>query len=225
VRRAYARIWFGSLSLLVLTGITIQYVVIGDVAGGPGGSSELRAVNVLSYFSIESTLLVGIAAVLLAVRTDRSSMAFRVFWFTGLIAIITTGAVYHAFFGNLVNFTGWGLVGDQILHSAVPVMAVVGWLLFGPPGLASWQVAARSLLFPLGWLVVTLIRGWLTGWYPYPFIDVGKLGARSGYTNVILLALAVSGVSLAATAVDRCRNRWCQVRTHADGPESETQVP
>src|SRR6266571_1200941 len=36
--------------------------------------------------------------------------------------------------------------------------------------------AALSLLFPVCWLIFTLIRGAVIGWYPYPFIDVTRLG-------------------------------------------------
>ena len=110
---------FGATALLVLLGTVIQQLVIGAVAGGPAAPA-VRVVNVASYFSIESDALVGVTCLVLAVDPRRSSLVFRVFRFAGLVAIIVTSVVYHALFGDLVHFTGWGLVGDQILHTAVP---------------------------------------------------------------------------------------------------------
>jgi hypothetical protein len=204
--RRWARVWFGLTALLVLAGIIIQQLVIGAVAGGPA-STAVRAANVVSYFSIESDILVGVVSLLLALDPDRSSLIFRVFRFSGLVAIITTGVVYHALFGDLVHFSSWGLVGDQILHTVVPVLVVVGWLRYGPRGLASWRVAALSFLYPLGWLALTGIRGALTGWYPYPFIDPGRLGYGPALLNVALLSLLMVLVVAAATVIDQCLTR------------------
>jgi hypothetical protein len=187
---------------LVLIGTVIQQVVIGAVAGGPAPPA-IRAVNVASYFSIESDALVGLTCLLLAIDPRRNSPLFRVFRFTALVAIIVSSLVYHVLFVKLVHFTGWGLVGDQILHTAVPILAVTGWLCFGPRGLASWRVAGLSALYPLSWLVFTAGRGALTGWYPYPFIDPSRIGYAAALRNVGLLSVFFLVVTAAATVADR----------------------
>lgn len=211
--RRWARAWFGASTLLVLIGISIQQLVIGAVAGGPA-PPLLRALNVMSYFSIESDAFVGVTFLLLALDPRRSSLPFRVFRFASLVAIMITSVVYHLLFGNLVHFTGWGLVGDQILHTLVPVLAVVGWLAFGPRGLASWPVAACSLVYPLAWLALTGVRGALTGWYPYPFIDVGVLGYPAALQNLSLISLLFVSVTVAAAAVDQWLTRRSRARFH-----------
>jgi len=83
------------------------------------------------------------------------------------------------------------------------VLAVVGWLLFGPRGVTSWRVTALIVLYPLAWLAVTLIGGPIVGWYPYPFVDVNQLGYPRVVVNVVLVAVMFLGVADAATGLDR----------------------
>jgi hypothetical protein len=139
-------------------------------------------------------------------------LTFRVARFAGMMAIISSGVVSHALFGDLVHFAGWGLAGDQILHTVVPVLAVVGWLACGPRGLACGRVGALSMLCPLMWLALNAIRGALSGWYPYPFIDPGRLGYAIALRNVSLLSLVVGFVTVGATMVDQwfTRRSWAK---------------
>jgi hypothetical protein len=82
--------------------------------------------------------------------------------------------VSHVAIAHLFEFESWSLVADRILHAIVPILAVVGWLMYAPRGFAPRKVMRLSLVFP--WCFSTLIRGELVGWYPYHFIDVGVLG-------------------------------------------------
>lgn len=81
-------------------------------------------------------------------------------------------------------------------------MAVIGWLAFGPRGLTSARLALASLLFPLGWSAFTLIRGAFVHWYPYPFIDVTKLGYGGTFVNCLWVTLLLLGLAAGATAID-----------------------
>ena len=57
------------------------------------------------------------------------------------------------------------------------MLAVGAWLLVGPRPRAGWSVAWTALAWPILWLVVILAQGAVTGWYPYPFLDVDAKGA------------------------------------------------
>jgi hypothetical protein len=88
------------------------------------------------------------------------------------------------------------------VHTVVPVMAVIGWLLLGPRGLVSRRVAWLSLIFPVAWLAFTLIRGAIAHWYPYPFIDVTRLGYGGAAVNCVWVALLMLGLAAGATVLD-----------------------
>jgi hypothetical protein len=203
-----ARAWFAVTAAVVLLGLMIQVLVTGALDQGHFTSVGSRVANLLFFFTIESNLIVGVTCLLLALRPDRSSLAFWVLRLTGVVAITIVGVVYHALLAGLYELTLWGTVADVLLHTVVPVLAVVGWLVFGPRGRTSARVAALALIFPVGWLVMTLIRGPIVDWYPYPFIDV----TAHGYPRVLLNALGIAALFLlvagSATALDRWLDRW-----------------
>jgi len=90
-----------------------------------------------------------------------------------------------------------------MLHTAVPLLGVVGWLLFGPRGLISWRTVALAFVYPVGWVAFTMIRGAAIHWYPYPFIDVDDLGYARAAVNVVAVAAVFFGLAAAAYAYDR----------------------
>jgi hypothetical protein len=56
----------------------------------------------------------------------------------------------------------------------------------------SWATAALAFVWPLAWLVYTFVHGAVTGWYPYPFLDVDTIGfADSVRNSAVVLVIAV----------------------------------
>jgi hypothetical protein len=194
-RIAQARIWFGATAATVGAGVTIQLLVVATASHSRWGSVPARLFNVFCYFTIESNLIVGLSCLMLAVRPERGSTAFRVLRLVGLVGITITGIVYHVAIARLVEFDDWALIADQLTHTVVPIMAVVGWLMYGPRGQASWGVIRLVLLYPLAYIVFTLVRGRIVDFYPYHFIDVtslgyGKVAANSVWIAVLFVAAA-----------------------------------
>jgi hypothetical protein len=67
--------------------------------------------------------------------------------------------------------------------------------------LAAWMTdVILWLIFPLAWIGLTLIRGAVDGWYPYPFLDPDAGGYRSvGYHVIAILAgfVVIAGLTVA----------------------------
>ena len=82
-------------------------------------------------------------------------------------------------------------------HYIVPIMMVVGWVLFGPRPRIEARTIGLAILWPVVWVVYTLIHGAITSWYPYPFVDV----ITHGYAQVFVNAGLVVVVLLFVTAV------------------------
>jgi hypothetical protein len=91
----------------------------------------------------------------------------------------------------------------MLLHTAVPILGVAGWLLFGPRGLTSARIARLSVLFPISYMAFTVSRGAVVYWYPYPFADVDALGYARVIVNGVWIALLFVGIAGVATLVDR----------------------
>jgi len=154
-----------------------------------------RLVRLFSYFTIQSNILAAIAAGMLLWRPDRRGRVFAVLRLDALLCIAVTGIVYHAVLAGLQELTPSGALANLMLHTVVPVGTVVAWLVVGPRPRLSPAVVGWSLVYPLGWIAYTFVRGAVVDWYPYPFLDVSEIGlqsalVRTGVVAVIFLVLA-----------------------------------
>ncbi len=199
----WARPWFGATALAVLAGLVIQVAVTSTTSGGRFDTPIARGVNVFAFFTIQSNIIAGVTTLLLALDPNRPSTLFRTFRLTGLVAITLTFVVYHVALAHLLDLDSWALAADTILHTVVPVLTVLGWLVFGPRDATSPRIVGLSLLFPAVWMVFTLVRGAIIDWYPYPFIDVSALGAGRVVVNCFWILLLLLGIAWGAHALDQ----------------------
>ncbi|WP_054055505.1 Pr6Pr family membrane protein [Alloactinosynnema sp. L-07] len=201
-KRTAARAWFGVTALVVLAGLVTQTVVTANHTGGHFTTVSGRLFNLLCFFTIESNIIVMATTALLALDPDRRSTALRAFRLMGVLGITITGIVYHTVLADLSDLQGGAAVADFLLHTASPLLAVAGWLVFGPRGLIDNRTIVLAALFPLLYLVFTLIRGPIVDFYPYPFLDVTDHGYGTVAFNSLIVALLFVVLALAARAVD-----------------------
>lgn len=188
-----ARLGHGATALAAALGLAVQLVLVLT------GASVLveeqrpdlaeRLVHFVSYFTVLSNALVLVTSLLAARRPDVGGRLWSVLRLDAVVGITVTGLVHWFWLRPLLRLTGWSFATDKVLHVVVPVLAVTGWLLFGPRPRIDLRVVLLALLYPVGWLALTLAAGVVTGWYPYPFLDVGARG-------VAPVALACAGVAM-----------------------------
>jgi len=206
---AWGREFFALTAAVVTSGLVLQLVLAARNDEGSFASVAGRIVNTLSFFTIQSNILVAITTAMLAVRLVRTSTAFRVARLAAVIAIAITGVVFHLALSDLHELTDKAAAADWILHTASPILCVVGWLVFGPRGQVTRRVVGLCATFPLLWLGYTLIRGEIVDdrfgrpYYPYPFLDVGDLGYGTVAVNIVIVAALFTVLALLALVVDR----------------------
>lgn len=216
VSSRWARGWFAVTALCVIAGIALSVYTSVQTPGRFHSGVE-RGFNTFAFFTIQSNLIVGATTMLLALKLERPSTVFRVFRLIGLVAITITGVVYHVALARILDLDGVHQLGDQLVHTVVPLLTVLGWLIFGPRGQTSARVAGLSALFPFCWLAFTLIRGAVIGWYPYPFLDVTSLGYGKTILNCVWLSLLLLGLAAGATFLD------ARISAHSPEPIAETR--
>ena len=157
-----------------------------------------RLVRFIGYFTILSNILVAVVTWTLALAGDSDGTGWRVLRLTSLVGIAVTGVVHWFLLRPILDLSGADYLVDKLLHVVVPLLAVIGWVAFGPRGRVRRSDVLASLVFPIAWLAYTLVRGAATGFYPYPFLDVDE----RGYAAVALacLGVAVLFVALAGAA-------------------------
>lgn len=189
-----ARIWHLVTALVTLATLFTQtgQTVLSEDPLQP--NVGIRLFDMFSYFTIQSNLLVLLAVTALAVNPGRGGVWWRALRATSIVGITVTGVVHWFLLRPLATLTGLDYWTDKFLHVVVPLLAVVGWLLFGPRPRLGLRTIGLALVWPICWLVVTLVRGAIIDWYPYPFLDVTALGAAPVVVMCVLLTIAVVGL-------------------------------
>jgi len=167
----------------------------------------------VSFFTIWSSVVVGIALAALWLRTRQSPPAaassptteadwpaplprwLADLWLSGLVMVTVTGLVFNLVLSSQATQEGWDNLANSLLHQVTPVLSVVVFGVIGPRGQLRWSTVGRAIIIPLAWVLWMLGRGAMTGTYPYGFIDIVDLGTATAMVNlagVLALGLAVA---------------------------------
>lgn len=202
--RQLSRLWHAVLFAVVAAAFVAQLVLVlrggtdvNATTGQPPEGTGTRVVNLFSFFTIQSNLLVLAAAATLAANPTADGRWWRILRLDGLLGITITGLVYTTVLAGDRPLDGLEVWLNAAFHYFCPLWTVVGWLLFGPRPRVTWRVVGWSFVWPAAWIGYTLVRGAATDWYPYPFLDATDLGyavALRNVAGVLVLALAVAAL-------------------------------
>ncbi len=201
-----ARAWH--LLTAVVAGVAVMLQLVLVVQGNaildetdPPGLAT-RVIRFFSYLTIWSNILVAVMAATLVARPDRDGPVWRALRLDAVVICFGGGVVHFFLLRPLLDLSGADLLADRLLHVVVPLLAVVGWLVFGPRDRVSRADLGPFLVVPVGWLVYTLVRGAFVDWYPYPFIDVDELGYAAVVVNAVVVSALMLGLALVALWLD-----------------------
>lgn len=171
----------------------IMIIVRPDAATGQDQLGvATRIGHELSYFTIQSNVIVVAAALGLAVDPERDGRVWRVLRLDALLGMIITGIVYAVLLAPVTHLTGLHGLANIGLHRLTPILVVVAWLIFGPRPRIGWSTIGWALLWPVAWAAYTFVHGAVSGWFPYDFIDAHAIGWPAALrTTGLLLVFAV----------------------------------
>jgi hypothetical protein len=171
------------------------------------GMTEIGAV--IAYFSFFTILTNLIVAIGLTLSLLAPNSRWGRFFSSTVVAsgtalyIAMVGAVYSLLLRHLWNPEDLQRIADVILHDVVPVMYVAYWILFVPKSALRWKDPLSWSIYPLIYLAWILMRGAISGRYPYPFVDAGQPGYSQVLLNSAMLLTFFLLVGLAVVAVAR----------------------
>lgn len=206
-RQATTRILAAVGAVLIWAALVGQFVLLRGVIAGQGGSNVAAIWRFLGFFTILTNILVALTLTNAALRPQRRyGLGSPVFEAIVAVSIILVGMVYSAVLRALWKPTGAQKWVDAGLHDLAPILFLVFWLL-RPHGSLRWRQMPWLLIWPLLYCIYALSRGAADGWYPYPFLDAGKLSSAHLILNIIVLIATFAAVSAALTASDRWLGR------------------
>jgi hypothetical protein len=175
---------------LVLAAIVAQAITLAD-------AGLFDATRFFAFFTIQSNLI-GVAAFAWLLGTGRHRRTRGLELLRGAAAVYLTVTFFVVIFllsGIDVQLQlGWV---DFVLHKLFPVVVVLDWALDPPTTRLTYRDAALWIAYPIVWTVLTLIRGAIDGWYPYPFLNP----ANGGYGQVAVTVVSITAAVLVIAAV------------------------
>ena len=156
--------------------------------------------NFFSYFTIQSNILIVTVLIIGAMVSTKRFYSTQFQLVRGAITtyIMTTGIVYFLFLrgmeAELQTTIPWV---NFVLHILLPLYALFDWLVAPSRNQISFRRVWLWILYPLAYLVYTLVRGPLVDWYPYPFLDP----RLSGYGQVLISSLVITVLILTCSLI------------------------
>lgn len=196
-----------ALASLLAVALAAQYI-IGSTDSG------LTMANFFSFFTVLSNTAAVVMLTMLAARPDRDmSLGFATFRGAVTVYMAVTGLVYITILYPQLADVGvpepWI---DVSIHVIGPILVAADWLYDRPPATLPAKTLAYWLVFPAAYLIYSLIRGPITDWYPYPFLDPDLSG---GYGGVAVWSLVVVAVTLMFSYLFYW---WCNRRKAQSAP-------
>lgn len=195
-------VFAGLRLVVVVTGIIAIVATFLDTAS----RATINPFNFFGYFTMQSNIAILVVLMITAIVAFASRVASP-----ALLLARACATTYIAIVGLVYNTLLAGQEGgitlawaNTVLHVALPVYAVIDWLLFADRSAIAWKRLWIVVIYPIVWVIVVLIRGASDGWVPYPFLDpVQGYGVVAIYCVVIAIATVV--VALAVWALSRVK--------------------
>lgn len=172
-------------------------------------------INFFSYFTILSNALAVLVLVIGAwagLRSQRDPRWYNLLRGSIVTYMATTFVVYNLLLRGIsldqADTVPWS---NEILHVWAPLYLIVDWLLAPGRTPIAWNKLWVVTIFPIAWVIYTMLRGPIAGWYPYPFLNPDVVPGV-GYGGVLVYVIAIAAfillVGAGITAISR--TRWAR---------------
>ena len=151
---------------------------------------SLNPANFFSFFTVESNLVAVVILILsaLALAYGKQGKRMAILRGANTLNMIVVGIVFTLLLSGLdVQLTAvpWDNI---VLHYIIPVVVALDWFIDPPKVYIAFKQALVWMVFPIAYLLYSLIRGHFVDWYPYPFLNPTK----NGYSKVALTCLVIA---------------------------------
>ena len=200
---------FSLATLRLLIGVGLVGSVIWQVTDRIA-NDNFRPFEYFAYFSIVTAIFAGLFLIttsfglMLKIEDTKWVEIARLSF---AVALIVVAVVYQALLADVANDVrdgdyAWPVLPNEIIHTYAPILAAIEYVI----SVKAFRIKLRAfvwvVVFPLTWLMLSIVRGSATNWWPYWFINPnGEAGLGGMLTYIaaismffLALALAVLGL-------------------------------
>lgn len=196
----------GLLRLVIGLGLlgSVAWQVTDRIVNG-----VFRPEEYFAYFSIVSAILAGLVLVTtgmgLLLKIDDTKWV-EIARLSLATAMVIVGVVYHLLLADAApdirdGDYQWPVFPNEMIHTYAPIFFALDYVL----SVRAFRVKLRAALwvavYPVVWLLFSVVRGIATGWWPYWFLDpTGEIGLSGmlSYIGAITAFFLVLGFVMLA---------------------------
>ena len=204
------RLFAATAAALGWFALILQWLLSMQLAMANGQGALAGTWTYLGYYTILTNILVALAftAGALGPRDALTRFFHRPGTCTAVaMSIVVVSVVYNVMLRQLWHPQGWQLFADATLHDVMPLAFLAYWWFAVPKASLAWRQILTWLGYPVAYFAYALARGAVTGWYPYPFLDVTTLGYAQVVIDALLVLLFFIAVAVALVALARWQAR------------------
>jgi len=167
---------------------------------------EFHPANFFGYFTNLSNIFGAFVLLYAGAVFGLSSRGLDFLRGAAALCLAIVGVVFSLLLANLEsNVIPWVNI---VVHYIMPTAIVLDWLIDPPQTTLTARDGLSWISLPIAYLAYTLARGSLAHWYPYPFLDVDRIGygSVSTYCAVFLATAVVFALTLVVVANKLRRN-------------------
>ncbi len=165
-------------------------------------------IRFFSFFTILTNILVALFFTASVFRLKK--FPFKLFLNNGALTAITAfilivGLVYQIVLRQIWEPTGLQYIVDELLHTIIPLFMLGYWFFNIRKEELLLSSVLSWLIYPLVYLVFITVRGYLSGYYPYPFLNIEEIGFEKVILNVAIIFTSTISILLVLFFIGKYR--------------------
>ena len=199
--------------LRLIAGLTLAVALVSQIVEKVVNNDMVPG-EYFSYFTIQGamiTIVVLLVGGVMAWRAPADTVLYTTMRLSVLAYSVVTAGVYNLLLRGIPD-EGYVVAPwpGEIMHVWIPLFVLLDWLFTpGRPRLR-WTALRIVIIYPLAWLAFTLVRGAITAWFPYPFLEFS-----TGFVSVAIYVVAIAAFILAIGSLGIAYSRLRRVAADA----------
>lgn len=117
--------------------------------------------------------------------------------------IFVVGLVYQIALRQIWQPTGLQYIVDELLHTIIPLFMLGYWFFNVRKEDLLLKPLFKWLIYPSIYLMFVTLRGYMSGYYPYPFLNIEEIGYEKALVNIGLIFTLTIAMLIALTFIGK----------------------
>ncbi|HUT79819.1 MAG TPA: Pr6Pr family membrane protein [Candidatus Bathyarchaeia archaeon] len=199
---------FRIIFTIISWGVLVSMFIVEILGEETFYEGFLSAIGAYKYFTMQTNLIVAIwltFALAFHKKPHYQEKIKGVFKGAVTLYITITFIVFAIALSWTYYPTGFDAFTNIVIHYVVPIAFIADWFIAEINIYYKWKYLLFWLIYPIFYLIFSIVNGTLTGDYLYPFLDINALGWGKFILFIVLLIIGFLVLGSLLILVNRYR--------------------